>query len=165
MDETHLGRAVLERFLLLEADAEETRRVFRHLVAGCEACRQLASKVMSEVYLSDEIYPIPQGEEIMGQHDLCDEEGRCEISLEQELNLNRSVAGMLEHMERSRRESEAAEGQRLRLLRANPKQRLWMVKNLPGMRTWGMYDLALREAEARRVEGGHGEEERRAGRG
>jgi tetratricopeptide (TPR) repeat protein len=148
MDETHLERAVLERFFLLEADKEETRRVFRHLVAGCEVCRQLASKVMREVYLSDEIYPIPQGEEIMGQHDLCDEEGWCEISLEQELDLNRSVAVMLEHMERSRRESEAAEERRARLLRANPKQRLWMVKNLPGMRTWGMYDLALREAEA-----------------
>jgi tetratricopeptide (TPR) repeat protein len=45
MAEEHPSREILERFLLAQLPASETRRVLRHLLAGCSRCQEAASRL------------------------------------------------------------------------------------------------------------------------
>jgi hypothetical protein len=46
----HVEEAVLSRFLLGQASAEECRQVVRHLLSGCELCQQRTRPMIGAEY-------------------------------------------------------------------------------------------------------------------
>jgi tetratricopeptide (TPR) repeat protein len=125
MDERHVEKELLARFLRAEATKEEARRVVRHLLSGCTQCLESARQASSGAGLG-----------VAGEPHVYDEA------------FQRALAFATGEERRLAEEKLRGWGQWASLEPLPPQVRFAMVESSPRYRNWGLY---VRLLEASRL--------------
>jgi hypothetical protein len=127
MEEWHIPEELLQRFLRLEAQEEESQRIVRHLLTGCPQCSQLAYQVTSAI----------------GLFTSSTASGKAGWEQAYEEVFARALAFASEEEQRLALEKLRGWGQWAYLEPMNPQVRFALVESDPGYHTFGFYNRLL----------------------